>query len=143
MCYGRLPLFIAPKTPTKTFKNSIFPSKLMPQIVPYKQCGIRTPYTDLKPNARGIWICQNCTRKEQKAAQVEKTQPQISTSKPLTKEKEPTGDYRYKCESCNYDVYSSRDLLGKMCPYCGQKGTLKPKKTSSDIIKEVSDWAVQ
>ncbi|HLC55075.1 MAG TPA: hypothetical protein VJJ75_00925 [Candidatus Nanoarchaeia archaeon] len=116
----------------------------MPQIVPCKQCGIRTPYTDLKPNAQGVWICQNCTRKEQKAGLAKSAEPQaISAGKPVIMQSKQVNDYRYKCEACNYDVNSTKDLAGKMCPYCGQKGSLKPKKTSSDIINEVADWTVQ
>ncbi|MDO8628280.1 MAG: hypothetical protein Q7R56_00830 [Nanoarchaeota archaeon] len=121
----------------------------MPQFVPCKNCGIRVAYTDLKPNAENIWVCTTCIAKSPKIAA---TPVQEVVGKPFTgsmvmdnrpKAKAvPSGPqtFNYKCESCNYGVQSTKDMGDKMCPYCGQKGALRLKKSSAQIIREVSDY---
>ena len=143
-CLARVIFFrkFSKNSSTKPLKTSILLFSFMPQIVPCKQCRIKIPYTDLKPNAQGLWICQNCMKKSQKASAIQAEPQAVLTGKPLIMQEKQVPDYRYKCESCNYDLQASREMTGKMCPFCGQKGTLKSKKTSSDIIKEVSDWSM-
>src|SRR3989344_2634487 len=120
----------------------------MPQFVPCKQCGIRTAYTDLKPNISNGWVCPTCMNKAQNGSSnpVEdvvgkpftgsmvmdnRPKPKVVFSGPQS--------FNYKCESCNYSVQSTKDMAGKMCPYCGQKGSLRLKKSSAQIVKEVSE----
>ena len=122
---------------------------VMPQFVPCKNCGIRVAYTDLKPNAAGIWVCAACLSKGQKSAAPKNAVEEI-VGKPFSgsmvvdnrpKAKTPSGPqmFNYKCESCNYNTQSIKDMGDKMCPYCGQKGALRLKKSSAQIIREVSE----
>lgn len=103
-------------------------------IVPCKGCGIKVPYTDLKPSAASkVWVCQNCINKEIKSEDIKRDKTIPSKSVKLYQK-----ESSYKCEKCGHKVRSSADLSkGKMCPFCGEKGMMKVQKTSTQILKEV------
>ena len=44
---------------------------------------------------------------------------------------------RYQCESCGYEFDAVR--LPKLCPYCGKENSVKPVKTASEILNEISE----
>ncbi len=115
--------------------------------VPCKQCGIRTPYTELVAGPNNVWICPNCVNKNSKSRNVPLTtmppadgvkmmnRPMISPPEMLP----PSGAKGYKCQECNYGFQTDKDMSGKMCPYCGQKGAVRMKKSAAQLIKEVAD----
>ncbi|MDO8556265.1 MAG: hypothetical protein Q7R96_03765 [Nanoarchaeota archaeon] len=115
-------------------------------VVPCKQCGIRTPYTELVAGPNNVWICPNCVNKNAKGTAPRGVVPPADASRPaarvLTNAPEmlpPSGNRSYKCEACNYGYRTDREMSGKMCPYCGQKGALRLKKSAAQLIKEVSE----
>ncbi len=44
---------------------------------------------------------------------------------------------RYQCNTCGYEFKAYN--MPKVCPYCGNKGTVKPLKTAEEILNEVSE----
>ena len=114
-------------------------------VVPCKQCGIRTPYTELRSGPNNFWICPSCVNKSAKASASTISAPMNAArpvARPLSNAPEmlpASGMRSYKCEACNYGFQNDRDMSNKMCPYCGQKGGLRLKKSAAQLIKEVSE----
>jgi|YelNatPaOPRAMG01_1025707.scaffolds.fasta_scaffold241236_1 rubrerythrin len=44
---------------------------------------------------------------------------------------------RYQCEVCGYEFESVR--LPKLCPYCGKENSVKPLKSATEILREISE----
>jgi rubrerythrin len=43
-----------------------------------------------------------------------------------------------ECSKCGYSF--SKDKVPEICPYCGEKGTLRRKKTAQDYLNEADDF---
>ncbi len=112
-------------------------------IVPCKGCGLKVPYTDLKPSkTSSVWVCPNCINKEIKKKETVKKSEIIPTRASQPSSSASSRESSYKCERCDHKIRTIKKVSSDlMCPFCGEKGTLRLQKTSAEILKEVeSIW---
>jgi rRNA maturation endonuclease Nob1 len=43
------------------------------------------------------------------------------------------------CRYCQYRFETKRTSIPKLCPYCGQKGTLEKEKDADSLLHEVEE----
>lgn len=45
---------------------------------------------------------------------------------------------KLKCENCNYQYETTKEVVPKKCPYCDKIGTLTKSKSMQDYIDETT-----
>ncbi len=94
-------------------------------LISCKKCGKMVPANDMRMAGKDFWVCNRCFEREtifSKAIEDIKTEKEPHFKDPRKKE--------YMCGSCGFSFEKVDFKEEQMCPYCGEKGTVRLRKLS-------------
>lgn len=110
-------------------------------LVPCKLCKTKVPYTDLRRNKEGLYVCSNCLNYGVHG--IPELRNVTETRNPLpskviridrSEERIP-----YVCNSCKFSFTKPVSAEDKNCPMCGKDYNVQRKQSASELLKEVND----
>lgn len=108
-------------------------------LVPCKLCKTKVPYTDLRKNKEGLYVCSTCMGHgfyESSLRSDEFRKPLSSKVQPVSKKEQKVA---YLCNSCKFSFTKPLGIEGKNCPNCGRIYGVERKKDAAELLRDVND----
>ena len=108
-------------------------------IVPCKICKTKVPYTDLRRNKEGLYVCNNCLGRSfyDVASRAEEfRKPLQSKVKRVFRDDEKIA---YVCNSCKFSFTKPMGSEDKNCPMCGKDYGVQRKQSAAELLRDVED----
>jgi len=110
-------------------------------LVPCKLCRTKVPYTDLRKNKEGLYVCGNCLnygiRGTPELRRVTETRNPLPSN--VIKMDRRDDKVPYLCNSCKFSFTKPVGSEDKKCPMCGKDYSVVRKQSASELLKEVND----
>ena len=108
-------------------------------LVPCKQCKTKVPYTDLRRNKEGLYVCGNCLNYGfqgiPKLRSTTETRDPLSSKVVQVSRKEER--IPYVCNSCKFSFSKPLGSEDKNCPNCGKDFNVSRKQNASELLRDV------
>lgn len=107
-------------------------------LVPCKLCKTKVPYTDLRKNKDGLYVCNSCLGHilyEASLKSGEFRKPLQSKVQVIKKEDKIS----YLCTSCKFSFTKPFNSEDKKCPNCGKDYSVQRKQNAAEILRDVND----
>ena len=110
-------------------------------MVPCKLCKTKVPYTDLRKNRDGLYVCNNCLNYGVRGMPELRSTQETRNPLPSRVVHIDRRDERipYVCNSCKFSFTKPIGAEDKNCPMCGKDYNVQRKQSASEILKEVND----